>query len=187
MRLPPLLQLYRLNRFIFMVLRLMPHRKALFKQLFAPLGIHTHANRICGRDGVISKDAGHTAQQAGCSEKDRGAFAGIPIEMIQEKLRIFIALRGGTFQILPGDFEILSNLFALQIQFAERIFRKLISLPGAGLQVFERFVNVFWHVLAHQVHLAQGVLRELIALSGAGVQIFQRCRDILRHFLSGKV
>ena len=82
MRLPPLLQFYRLKRFIFMIIRLMPHREALLEQLLSALGIHAHSRGICRRNGVIPKDAGYTAQQARRGEKCRGAFAGIPTEVI---------------------------------------------------------------------------------------------------------
>ena len=120
-----------------MIVSLMPHRKALFKQFFAPFGIDTHSRGICGWDGVIPKDAGHTAQQARYCEKGRGTFADIPIEMVQEELRVFIALRSGAGQIILGDFEILLDLLSLQIQFAKCVFCELIPLPGAFLQIFK--------------------------------------------------
>ena len=94
--------------------------------------------------------------------------------MVQEELRVAVALSGRLRQPVFRRVLILSYLFPLEVQLAEDILRILIPLTGGGTQQLNRSFDIFRNTITQKAHLPQAVLSILISRF-TGTLIPRRC------------
>ena len=146
-----------------MVIRLVSHRHTLLLQSAATLLVDLHSC-IDGRlGGVLAENTTHLMEHP----KDSGSrrCTGEVVLMVNEILRVDVALRCRLCEIAQSFFAVCLHLLSQQIELSQRVLGKRVSLRGRVLQKLNGRIYILWHTLrAGEQQFAEPVLRVWIVL-----------------------
>lgn len=140
-----------------MIVSLVAHGHAFFRQTPAAFGVDTQTSWITRRHGIVPEYPAHVVEQLGCCQHHR--WITELVEAVKEKSRVLVTLGGGAGQPFLGLLMILLYIMAQEVQLAQCVLGKLISLFCGGCQISQRFLYILWYGLAGEIDFAKTVRR----------------------------
>ena len=118
---------HRRSLVLLMIIRFVTHCNLLLTNSPHELTLHVTARRV-GRRECFPENIADVMEEPHSTEKDRR----VTLSMVQEKLRIAVALSGRLRQPVFRRILILFYFFPLEVQLAKNILGVLIPLTGGG-------------------------------------------------------
>ena len=111
-----------------MVIWLVTQSDALLLQLLQPLAVDLDSTGTGLRNGVVLENPACVMEEPGYCQHDRGRT--VFLQMVQEILRILVALLCGLGQPKDGPLLVAGNFFSGEEQLAQHVLGKLVSMLG---------------------------------------------------------
>lgn len=136
-----------------MIITLVTLRLLFLLQFPSALAIDVISGSSGGSAVVLTEQVFQPVHEPSGGQQHRGI--AIAVDVVNQILRIDIALRRRLPQPVKALFLVTGNIAVIKIQLAESILRKLVSLFSGSDKPADGGFHILWHIFALEIELAE--------------------------------